>query len=305
MLKTESLQQANLLRYTTYASVLIAALLIIIKLYAWWQTESIGLLASLIDSTMDIAASLLNMIAVGHALRPADSEHRFGHGKAESLAGLGQSVFIAGSALFLISQALDRFINPEPLSNLQTGMGVILISLVLTIGLTVFQRYTIQKTGSSAIKADELHYKGDIFSNIGILIALFLADFGFFIADPVIGLLIGVYILYCAWEIGWGAIQTLMDHELSEEVQLQIESIARNHKQVIGIHDLRTRQSGLVNFVQMHVDLDKNMRLEEAHGIAEEVEASIKAILPNTDVIIHQDPVDIDKKASAEDSQAL
>lgn len=305
MLKTESLQQANLLRYTTYASVLIAALLIIIKLYAWWQTESIGLLASLIDSTMDIAASLLNMIAVGHALRPADSEHRFGHGKAESLAGLGQSAFIAGSALFLISQALDRFINPEPLANLQTGMGVILISLVLTIGLTVFQRYTIQKTGSSAIKADELHYKGDIFSNIGILIALFLADFGFFIADPVIGLLIGVYILYCAWGIGWGAIQTLMDHELSEEVQLQIESIARNHKQVIGIHDLRTRQSGLVNFVQMHVDLDKNMRLEEAHGIAEEVEVSIKAILPNTDVIIHQDPVDIDKKASAEDSKAL
>lgn len=305
MLKTESLQQENLLRYTTYASVLIAALLIIIKLYAWWQTESIGLLASLIDSTMDIAASLLNMIAVGHALRPADSEHRFGHGKAESLAGLGQSAFIAGSALFLISQAFDRFINPEPLTNLQTGMGVIVISLALTIGLTVFQRYTIQKTGSSAIKADELHYKGDIFSNIGILIALFLADLGFFIADPVIGLLIGVYILYCAWGIVWGAIQTLMDHELSEEVQLQIESIARSHKKVIGIHDLRTRQSGLVNFVQMHVDLDKNMSLEEAHGIAEEVEANIQAILPNTDVIIHQDPVDIDKKASAEDSKAL
>lgn len=305
MLKTESLQQENLLRYTTYASVLIAALLIIIKLYAWWQTESIGLLASLIDSTMDIAASLLNMIAVGHALRPADSEHRFGHGKAESLAGLGQSAFIAGSALFLISQAFDRFINPEPLTNLQTGMGVIVISLALTIGLTVFQRYTIQKTGSSAIKADELHYKGDIFSNIGILIALFLADLGFFIADPVIGLLIGLYILYCAWGIVWGAIQTLMDHELSEEVQLQIESIARSHKKVIGIHDLRTRQSGLVNFVQMHVDLDKNMSLEEAHGIAEEVEANIQAILPNTDVIIHQDPVDIDKKASAEDSKAL
>lgn len=298
MLKTESLPHENLLRYTTYASVAIAALLIIIKLYAWRHTESIGILASLIDSTMDMAASLINMIAVGHALRPADSEHRFGHGKAESLAGLGQAAFIAVSALFLISQAVDRFINPEPLANLQAGMGIIVISLILTIGLVFFQRHTIQKTDSSAIKADELHYKGDIFSNIGILVALFLADFGFFVADPAIGLLIGVYILYCAWEISWGAIQTLMDHELSEDIQLQIETIARAHKQVIGIHDLRTRQSGLVNFVQMHVDLDKNMSLEEAHYIAEQVEANIQAALPNTDVIIHQDPVDISGKGA-------
>lgn len=295
MLKTEPVQHANLLRYTTYASVATAALLILIKLYAWWHTDSIGILAALIDSTMDIAASLINMVAVGHALRPADSEHRFGHGKAESLAGLGQAAFITGSALFLILQAIDRFINPEPVSNIQAGIGIIAISLVLTISLVVLQRHTVTKTGSSAIKADELHYKGDIFSNIGILIALFLTEYGLTSADPLIGLLIGLYILYCAGEIAWEAIQTLMDHELPEEIQAKIEDIALAHIQVIGLHDLRTRQSGLMNFVQMHIDLDKDMSLYEAHSIAEEVEANIKAALPNTDVIIHQDPVDTDK----------
>ena len=291
MLKTNTLEHDRLLQYTTYASVLTAALLIIIKLFAWQNTDSVGILASLVDSAMDMAASLINLFAVSHALRPADNEHRFGHGKSESLAGLGQAAFITGSAIFLILQATERFINPEPLSNLHSGMGVIAISLVLTIGLVVFQRYTINKTGSVAIKADELHYKGDILSSIGILFALLLSDFGLTFADPLIGFLIGLYILRCAWGIAWESIQTLMDRELSNEIQVKIEKIAVGHPGVLGIHDFRTRQAGLVNFVQMHIDLDKNMSLAEAHIIAEEVENNIKSAFPNTDVIIHQDPV--------------
>ena len=291
MLKTESLEHDRLLRYTTYASVSTAALLIIIKLFAWQDTDSVGILASLVDSVMDMAASLINLFAVSHALRPADDEHRFGHGKTESLAGLGQSAFIAGSAIFLILQAISRFTNPEPLDNLQSGMGIIATSLVITIGLVFLQRHTVKKTGSVAIKADELHYKGDIFSGIGILFALLLTDMGLTFADPLIGFLIGLYILYCAWGIGWESIQTLMDRELPQDIQNQIETIAIGHSQVRGIHDYRTRQSGLINFVQMHIDLDKNMSLAEAHSIAEEVEANIKSAFPNTDVIIHQDPV--------------
>jgi len=291
MLKVNTQEHDHLLRLTTYASVFTAALLIIIKLFAWQNTDSVGILASLVDSVMDMAASLINLFAVRHALRPADDEHRFGHGKTESLAGLGQAAFITGSAVFLILQAFGRFLNPEPLSNLQSGMGIILISLILTIGLVVFQRHTISKTGSVAIKADELHYKGDILGSIGILFALLLTYFGFSFADPLIGLLIGLYILYCAWGIGWESIQTLMDRELSIEIQGQIEKIAKSHSKVLGIHDFRTRQSGLVNFVQMHIDLDKNMSLAEAHIIAEEVEANIISTFPNTDVIIHQDPV--------------
>ena len=290
MLKTIPSEHDRLLRLTTYASVSTAVLLIIIKLFAWQHTDSVGILASLVDSVMDMAASLINLFAVGHALRPADNEHRFGHGKSESLAGLGQAAFITGSAFFLILQAFGRFLNPEPLSNLQSGMGIITISLLLTIGLVIFQRHTIKKTGSVAIKADELHYKGDILSSIGILIALLLTSSGLTFADPLIGLLIGLYILYCAWGIGWESIQTLMDRELPMGIQNQIEKIAIDHSKVLGIHDFRTRQSGLVNFVQMHIDLDKNMSLAEAHSIAEEVEANIKSAFPNTDVIIHQDP---------------
>ena len=291
MLKIESLEHDRLLRFTTYASVSTAALLIIIKLFAWQATDSVGILASLVDSVMDMAASLINLFAVSHALRPADNEHRFGHGKTESLAGLGQSAFIAGSAFFLILQAINRFTNPEPVDNLLPGMGIIATSLVITIGLVLLQRHTVKKTGSVAIKADELHYKGDIFSGIGILFALLLTDAGFTFADPLIGFLIGLYILFCAWGIGWESIQTLMDRELPQDIQNQIETIAIGHSQVLGIHDYRTRQSGLINFVQMHIDLDKNMSLAEAHSIAEEVEANIKSVFPNTDVIIHQDPV--------------
>ena len=290
MLKTLPHEHDRLLRYTTYASVSTAALLILLKLFAWQNTDSVGILASLVDSVMDMAASLINLFAISHALRPADNEHRFGHGKTESLAGLGQAAFITGSAFFLILQAIFRFNNPEPLDNLQSGMGVIAISLVLTIGLVLLQRFTVQKTGSVAIKADELHYKGDILGGIGILFALFLTEMGLTFADPLIGLLIGLYILYCAWEIGWESIQTLMDRELPKDIQHRIETIAVGHSRVMGIHDFRTRQSGLVNFVQMHIDLDKNMSLAEAHSIAEEVEANIKSAFPNTDVIIHQDP---------------
>jgi len=165
----------RLKRLATYAAVSVATALIGVKLWAWIATGSMSMLASLVDSTLDFVASGLNLLAVRHALTPADEEHRFGHGKAEALAGLGQAAFIGGSAAFLLFQSLDRLIQPAPVTQTALGLGVMGLSLVMTIGLVVFQRYVMRRTRSLAIGADQLHYSTDIFTNIGVIIAFVLS----------------------------------------------------------------------------------------------------------------------------------
>src|SRR5690606_26756911 len=168
-------RRARLLKIATTASVATASLLVATKLAVWLLTGSVSLLASLVDSIMDVMASGVNLLAVRWALEPPDEEHRFGHGKAESLAGLGQAAFIAGSALFLVFQAADRFINPRPLEHLGLGIAVMLFSMVATALLIGLQRFVIARTGSVAIRADSLHYISDLLTNAGILVALGLA----------------------------------------------------------------------------------------------------------------------------------
>src|SRR3990167_230032 len=169
---------SRLLHLAASASVLVAVLLMSIKAFAWWFSDSVSLLASLTDSALDALASLLNFIAVRYALQPADAEHRFGHGKAESLAGLGQALFIMGSAVFLLARAIDRMLNPQPLEQLDVAVAVMLVSIVLTFVLVLYQRYVIAKTHSPAIKADSLHYLSDLLTNAGIIVALLLSWVG-------------------------------------------------------------------------------------------------------------------------------
>src|SRR6266478_6750445 len=162
----------RLRRMATYASVAVAALLIAVKFVAWLETGSVALLSSLVDSLLDIAASLVNLIAVRHAMTPADREHRFGHGKAEPLAVLGQSAFITGSAMLLFAEAVRRLIWPVPLENAPAGVAVMIFSIAATIGLVLYQRHVVRHTGSIAVTADELHYRSDLVLNMGVIIAL-------------------------------------------------------------------------------------------------------------------------------------
>ena len=287
---------AHLMRMATYASVAVAGTLIVVKLAAWLFTDSVSLLSTLIDSLLDVAASMINLLAVRHALRPADREHRFGHGKAEPLAALGQTAFIAGSAVFLVIEAGHRLFAPRPVLHVEVGIGVMILAIVVTFALTRFQAHVVRRTGSVAIKADSLHYVGDILVNAAVIVALLLASqFGWFIADPLFGIAIAGYILIIAWRIARGAFDMLMDRELPERERARIRRIVLEHPSVIDMHDLRTRTSGQQTFIQVHIEMAGEMSLYRAHEVADEVEASLRTAYPGAGVIIHQDPHGIDE----------
>ncbi len=289
-----SLSAGRLMRLATYASVATAAVLIAIKLVAWLYTDSVSLLSTLVDSVLDVFASMINLLAVRHALTPADREHRFGHGKAEPLAALGQAAFISGSALFIVFEAVHRLFTPVPLGHTGFGIGVLVFSIVATFVLTRFQAYVVRKTGSLAIKADSLHYVGDLLVNGSVIVALLLVShLGWIWADAVFGLGIAAYILVNAWRIARGAYDMLMDRELPDEDREQIKEIVKAHPEVIGLHDLRTRASGRDTFIQIHLEFDGEMTLLQSHKIVDEVEARLREAFPGAEVIIHQDPYGI------------
>jgi ferrous-iron efflux pump FieF len=284
---------ARLMRQATYASVTVAVLLIIVKLIAWSVSDSLSLLATLIDSTLDALASLVNLLAVRHALSPADREHRFGHGKAEALAGLGQSAFIAGSAGFLLLEAVRRLFDPVPVQSYGIGVAVMLLSIAATLVLLVFQYHVIRKTDSMAIKADALHFRTDVLVNAGVIAALFLSVKGWPGFDPLFALAIAGYILYSAWGIVRQAFDHLMDRELPTAEREKIKVIARAHPKVLGMHDLRSRRSGTATFVQLHLELDDDLSLLEAHRISDEVEWKLQEAYPAAQIIIHIDPISV------------
>lgn len=280
-------------KLATWAPIIVVSILIITKAYAWVLTGSASLLATLTDSILDIAASLINFFVVRYSLSPADDEHRFGHGKAESLAGLAQAAFICGSSMLLIFHSAEQLINPNHVTNLGIGYGVTLLAIGLTTGLVFFQQWIINKTQSTAIKADALHYRGDILMNVAVLVALYLSGFGYLYVDSVLAILIALFLIYSAWEVLVESAQHLMDRELPEDEQKKIYSLVLEQQGVHGAHAFRTRQSGQVKFVQFHIELDDSLTLYEAHDIADKVEKSIKLAFDNIDVLIHQDPLSV------------
>ncbi|MBL1320897.1 MAG: cation diffusion facilitator family transporter [Methylophaga sp.] len=293
MVSTQQTDTARLMRLATYASVSTAFILIVAKLVAWYISDSVSVLATLLDSSLDVVASLINLFAVRHALQPADHEHRFGHGKAEALAGMGQAFFIAGSAGFLLLQATGRLLHPQAeMAGLGVGVGVMLFSIIATLFLLSFQKHVISKTNSTAIKADALHYKTDLWVNTSVIVALVLTFYGWSYFDAIFALGIAVFILYSAWEIIRESIDLLMDHELPDEEREKIKNRVRTHDNVLGLHDLRTRRSGNTVFIQLHLELDGALSLSAAHAIADSVERDLVSLFPSAEVIIHEDPVD-------------
>lgn len=283
-----------LLKFAAYSSIATATLLIIVKLIAWFMSGALCVLASLVDSLMDVAASLINLMAVRYSLKSADEDHRFGHGKAEALAGLGQACFITGSAFFLIFQAAERLSNPQPLSSVKAGIVIMIFAIAATLVLLTIQGYVIKKTQSTAIKADALHYKTDLLTNASTVIVLFLVSSDWQILDPLGALAIAGYILYNAWQIAHESMQILMDCELPNETRETIRNIALSQPDVLNVHDLRTRRSGQDVLIQLHLDINGRLTLDKAHSIAKKVEYSIKETFANADVTIHQDPVKLD-----------
>ncbi|MEZ5831721.1 MAG: cation diffusion facilitator family transporter [Dongiaceae bacterium] len=287
-------EHARLMRLASVASVATAVVLIVLKFGAFLQTGSVSLLSTLFDSALDAAASIVNLIAVRQSLIPADAEHRFGHGKAEPLAGLIQVAFILGSSILLVMEVVDHFVTPQRVSAPGVGIAVMVVSLAMTGLLVTLQRHVVKRTGSIAIKSDQTHYLSDFLVNASVIVALVLsARFGWWWIDPAIGLLIAVFIAWSALRIGKDALDMLMDREMDEGERSRIKEIVRAHPEVLNLHDLRTRAAGRDRFIQFHLEMDGSLSLTEAHRISDAVENEVRDAFPGAEVIIHEDPAGV------------
>lgn len=280
-----------LITRATQFAVIAAIVMVVSKFFAWVSSDALSMQASLIDSVLDLAASLLNFFVVRQALKPADDDHRFGHGKAEAIAGLAQATFIAGSGVFLCIEMVQRLIVQHPIKSTMTSNYVMIFATFVTFILVAFQRHVVKKTGSIAIHADSMHYKTDFLTNIGVLISLnFTVWTGWLWFDAAVGGVIACYIMYTSFEIGFKSLDILMDKELPDDKLMMIQNCAESHAKVLGIHDLRTRSTGTKIFIQLHLDLDRHLTLGQAHAIGDEVEKMLMDLFPNSEVLIHHDP---------------
>ena len=289
-------RSSQLMRRASYAAVTVASILVVAKAVAWLMTDSVAMLSSLVDSLLDVVASGVNLLAIRHSLMPADAEHRFGHGKAEPLAGLGQAVFIGGSAVFLLFESVNRLIHLQPIQNGMVGVSVMIFSIVLTLLLVTYQRYVVRQSGSIAVAADSVHFKSDLLVNVGIiggLLAAVMLEWRF--VDPLVAIAVAGYISYSAWKIFQTSYDMLMDHELPDDDRQRIKNIVHAHPEVRSMHDLRTRSSGLNTFIQLHLEMDGEMTLLRAHHIADEIELQVREAFPEAEVMIHQDPEGVEE----------
>jgi len=295
-LNTDSAITNKLRRRASYASISVALTLVATKIWAWLATGSISVLSSLVDSFLDVLASSITVVAVYYAMQPADSEHRFGHGKAEGLAALAQSLIITLSAIYVGTEAVERLANPQAIGNPGVGVGVMGVSIALTLALVAYQRYVVRITGSMAIAADSVHYEADLAVNLGVIVAVILAGWtNWSLIDPLVGLGIAAYILWTTFGIATRALDVLLDRELPPQDRERIRDLAIAHPDVHGFHDLRTRFGGSTYFIQFHLELKPDTTLLDAHRIMDSVEDAIHEIYPKCEIIVHTDPLGVDE----------
>lgn len=274
------------------ASVSVATALVLAKLWALSATGALSIAASLADSAMDLMVSVAGLAAMIYAARPPDEDHAFGHSSAEDLVALGQSIFIAVSGIVIGWAAAARLLSddPVPLQAQAEGIAVMVLSIVLTVGLVLWQRRVARRTRSRVVAADSLHYLGDLLPNIGAILALWAsARFGLGQIDSVVALAAGAGMVLGAMRIGKGAWDALMDRAADPELVAGIAELARLWPEVRGFHDLKTRTAGSRVFVHLHIELDGDLTLREAHDIGSGLRRTILLAYPQCDVIIHKD----------------
>ena len=286
---------ARLRRQATIVSISVALVLVLLKVGAWLLTGSITILASLLDSAVDLIASLVTFLTVRAAIKPPDRAHRFGHAKAEPLGALVQAAFVGGSALFLIFESVSRLLTPRPIAQETVGIVVMVIAIVLTSVLVLYQRTVVARTGSIAIKADRMHYLTDLVLNLSVIVALVaVSQTGWLWLDPIAAMLLSLWLLRCAALIVRPALDLLMDRELPADERRRIEAIVRANPNVVDLHDLRTRDAGSRQFIELHLEVDGTITVDAAHRICDAVEADLHAAFPTADIILHQEPAGLD-----------
>ena len=285
-------QKKNMLMIlASMGSVTTTVVLLLLKAFAFIGTGSVAILSSLFDSVQDFMTSLINMVAVRHAIRPADTMHRFGHGKAQGIGCLLQAFIIAGSSVLLLVESILHLIDLKEVQHVSLGIIVIVISLILTGLLVTFQNYVVRQTGSLSIKADRAHYSGDVLMNIGVVISLVASSyFGVRWVDGVFGIGVSLYLFYSVWYMMQEACALLMDHELSSEIRQDIRRQALSIAMVKSVSGLKTREGGNRQFVQFNVQFDGKVSLQEAHDSLDEIEQLLRKKYPDMEVIIHAEP---------------
>lgn len=282
---------ARVMRGAARASVALATILLGLKFYAFVQSDALSMLGSLLDTGLDLFASLVSLFAITVATRPADADHRFGHGKAEAIGALFQTGVIMVSAASLLWRAILRLMHPEPVGAPELGIGASVVAIGLTLMLVAYQSRVVKRTGSIAIQTDRLHYSSDVALNLAVIVALALETWaGLRGADPLFGAGIALYLAWGAARSARHAIDMLMDKEWSEEDRRRIVVLAQSHPQVAGVHELRTRTSGLDKFIQFHIWLNPQLSVGDAHRIVDETEALVAREYPDADILIHVDP---------------
>jgi ferrous-iron efflux pump FieF len=273
------------------ASVGMALFLLALKIYAAAETGSVALLGSLADTGFDVLASLLTLFSVRYAARPADDDHRFGHGKAEALSALVQVMLVIVTAGLIGWRGIARLGSGETTAHPEMGIGVSLVAMAATAGLLAYQRYVIKKTGSVAIHGDHVHYQGDLLLNGAVIIAIGLEAFlNIRGADPIFGIIIAAWLLWGASRSASMALDQLLDKEWPKDKRERFLAVAARHPEMSGIHDVRTRSSGMHDFVQFHVWFHPTKTLGEIHRVMDEVEAELEREFPGVEVIIHPEP---------------
>ncbi|WP_226782935.1 cation diffusion facilitator family transporter [Oceaniglobus trochenteri] len=289
----QSASDSRLNQSALVASVTVAVVLVLAKLWGYAATGALSVAASLADSGLDLMVALGGLAAVTYAARPPDEDHAFGHTSAEDLAALGQALFLLVSAGVIGGAAGLRLWRGEtaaPLMAEGIGMAVMVFSIALTLALVVFQRHVSRRTRSRVVMADQLHYLGDLIPNVGALVALWAsARFGLGQIDSVVALGAAAMLAIGALRVGRGAWNALMDRAADPEMIAGIEEIARDWPGVHGFHDLKTRTAGSVTFVNLHIELDGDQPLSQAHDIGAALRRAILEKYPNADVIIHKD----------------
>jgi len=280
-----------LTRSAAFASIAMALFLGLLKGWAVWRTGSTAMLGSLADTALDLVASLATLAGVWVAAQPADESHRFGHGKAEALSAMFQVILIVLSATAIGFRAVLRLVEGGQTEAAGDGIVVSAIAILATFALLAWQRHVIRRTGSLAIRTDNVHYKSDLMLNLAVIAALAIDQYlGFHRADPLFGLAIAGWLLWGAWNASREAVDNLMDREWPEEKRLRFVEVAARHPELNRLHDLRTRTSGHRDFAQFHVDLPERMTVGEAHAILDRVEADLCSEFPGMDLVIHVDP---------------
>lgn len=291
-MKEKTIQNNALMRKATFASIITAVSLIVLKFITFVLTGSMAILSTLLDSIQDSMTSFINFIAVKHATEPADKEHRFGHGKAQALGGAAQGIIIAVASFLLICESVGRLFKPKIITDIGLGITITAIAIVATFFLVRFQKYVIKKTNSLSIKADMLHYEGDISMNVGVIVSMFFSYYlNWTFVDSLFGIAVGVYLVTVVYKILKESVGMLMDTEMPDTLREKITKTALAHKDVHEIYDLKTRQSGEDIFIQFCIRLDKHLTLQQAHDITDEIEREIHKIIPDSAVIIHPEPL--------------